>query len=100
MSDTDERPQRIRIAPGVLSREVHGEAVLLHLDSGEYFGLDAVATRMWQLLAEWGDPKRVESAICEEYGVEPQSASRDVKAFVGRLLEQRLIELAGPEPQA
>lgn len=100
MSDNDGRTPRIRIAPGVLSREVHGEAVLLHLDSGEYFGLDAMATRMWQLLSELGDPKRVESAICEEYDVEPQSASRDVKAFVSRLLEQRLVELVGPEPQA
>jgi hypothetical protein len=96
----DERARRVRVAPGVLSREVHGEAVLLHLDSGEYFGLDEVATRMWQLLSELGDLPRVESAICEEYNVDPASASRDVTAFVGQLLEKRLIEFAGPEAQS
>lgn len=99
MSENEGRRQ-VRIAPGVLSREIHGEAVLLHLDSGEYFGLDEMATRMWQLLSEFGDVSRVESAICEEYDVAPESASRDVNAFVGQLLEKRLVELAGPEAQA
>jgi hypothetical protein len=97
---SDDRTRRVRVAPGVLSREVHGEAVLLHLDSGEYFGLDEVATRMWQLLAEFGDVLRVESAICEEYDVDPEAAARDVTAFVGQLLEKRLLEFAGPEAQA
>jgi hypothetical protein len=97
--NADERTRRIRIAPGVLSREVHGEAVLLHLDSGEYFGLDGVATRMWQLLSELGDLPRVESAMCEEYDIEPAAAARDVKAFVGQLMEKRLIEFAGAEAQ-
>jgi len=94
-----ERTRRVRVAAGVLSREVHGEAVLLHLDSGEYFGLDGMATRMWQLLSELGDVQRVESMICEEYDVEPESASKDVNALVSQLLEKRLLEIAGPEVQ-
>ena len=28
-----------RVSPSVLAREVQGEAILLHLDTGEYFGL-------------------------------------------------------------
>ena len=41
---------RIRIPDGVVFREVKGEAVLLELETGRYYGLDEVGTRIWQLL--------------------------------------------------
>jgi len=36
------------IPEGVVSREIEGETVLLNLESGRYFGLNAVGTRVWQ----------------------------------------------------
>ena len=42
--------QRIRAASAVLVKPMEDEAVLLHLDTEQYFGLDAVASRMWTLL--------------------------------------------------
>jgi len=98
---TDARTtDHVRVAQGVLSREVQGEAVLLHLDSGEYFGLDAVATRIWQLLSETGDVRRAESAICKEFDVEPALAAKDVRDLVAQLLRMRLLEVPGPEGAA
>ena len=91
------KADRVRVAEGVLSREVQGEAVLLHLDSGEYFGLDAVATRVWQLLSESGDVSRVESTISEEFEVDPARASKDVRDLVAELLRMRLLEESGSE---
>ena len=38
------------VPPQVLARVVGEETVLLHLDSGTYFGLDPVGTRAWQLI--------------------------------------------------
>ena len=43
---------RVRIPESVLFQELDGEAVLLHLESGVYFGLDPIGTRMWHLLEE------------------------------------------------
>jgi len=42
----------IIIPDDVLFRELDGEAVLLNLKTGIYFGLNPVATRMWQLIVE------------------------------------------------
>ena len=47
-----EVPDRLRVHKSVLSRELGGETVLLNLESGVYYGLDAVGTRAWNLLAE------------------------------------------------
>ena len=46
---------RIEISEDVLFQEVGGETVLLDLASEQYFGLDAVGTRIWQLLGEGAD---------------------------------------------
>ena len=43
--------QTITLSPDVISQEVSGETVLLDLESENYFGLDAVGTRIWQLNA-------------------------------------------------
>ena len=88
-----------RISTSVLSREVQGEAVLLHLDSGEYFGLDSVGARIWQLLTVHGDLAVVEAAMREEYDVDPDVASRDLSRLVTELVDRKLIEIA-EEPAA
>jgi len=44
--------QTVKLLPDVLSQEVDGETVLLNLNSENYFGLDEIGTRIWQLLQE------------------------------------------------
>jgi hypothetical protein len=87
-------PRRIaRVSPSVLSREVHGEAILLHLDSGEYFGLDTVGARVWQLIGEKGDLIDVEATLGREYDVDRARLARDVERIVAELIARHLIEI-------
>jgi hypothetical protein len=82
-----------RVSPSVLSREVHGEAVLLHLDTGEYFGLDEVGARIWQLIAEKGDLQEVAAAMYEEYDADEASIAADLNRIVDELVAKRLIDV-------
>jgi len=41
-----------RAPDGVLFRELEGEAVILSVEGGTYYGLDDVGTRMWTALLE------------------------------------------------
>lgn len=87
-------PKRIaRISASTLYREVQGESVLLHLDSGEYFGLDDVGTRVWQLIVENGDLDKVEAAMLEEFDVDQPTLSSDLRKMVDELAAKRLIEI-------
>ena len=45
---------RVAIPESVIAREVDGETVLLNLDTGIYFGLDAVGTAIWRAIQEDG----------------------------------------------
>jgi hypothetical protein len=88
-------PKRIaRVSPNTLCRQVQGESVLLQLDNGEYFGLDAVATRVWQLIVEKGDLTEVEALMLQEFDVDPAVLSADLRRVVDEFLAKDLIEIA------
>ena len=53
-----------------------GEAVLLDLASGTYFGLDAVGTRIWELLDQRQPLAAILDAILDEYDVEEHARER------------------------
>jgi hypothetical protein len=83
----------IRINPSTLHREIQGEGVLLQLDTGQYFGLDEMAERMWALMMEHGDLARVETKLLEEFDVEPDALAGDLDRFVNALIERQLVEV-------
>jgi hypothetical protein len=81
----------VRIGEDTVFRELAGEAVLLQLDAGMYFGLDAVGTRLWRLIAERGRLRDVFDAAREEFDVEPATLERDLLALVTQLAEKNLV---------
>ncbi|MFT3925901.1 MAG: PqqD family protein [Myxococcales bacterium] len=89
---------RIRPSDKTLFRNVEGEAVLLGLNAGSYFGLDPVGTRMWELIAERGLLRDVVSGIVAEFEVDAARVETDLLKLVSALLEKQLVELAGSGP--
>jgi hypothetical protein len=82
---------RLRVHSSVLSRELGGETVLLNLESGVYYGLDPVGTRVWNLLAQDLTVADVHSIMVEEYDVAPETLQRDLEELVGELCEKQLL---------
>jgi Coenzyme PQQ synthesis protein D (PqqD) len=82
---------RISIPPSVLFRDLGGEAVVLDLESGCYYGLDEVGTRIWNLLGSHGDMGRIEAALLAEYDVDREQLAGDLTEFVRSLAEQGLL---------
>lgn len=81
----------LRIAHNVVFRELAGESVLLNLDTGTYFGLDAVGTRVWTLIAEQGSTSSAIDTLLAEYDVDAPRLEKDVTALIDRLLAKRLL---------
>ena len=83
----------LRVSPDTLYRDLHGEGILLQLETGQYFGLDEVAHRMWQLLVEHGDLELVRQALVAEYAVDPQTLATDLERFTAQLVEKKLVDI-------
>ncbi len=74
----------------LLIETVRDETVILDLHSGDYYALNAVASRMLQLYRELGDGDAVVARISDEYAVEPAAARADLDGLLQDLARQGL----------
>jgi hypothetical protein len=84
---------RVKLSEDVLLQELQGNAVLLDLKTGVFFGLDKVGTRMWTLMGETGSLAGVVETIVAEFDVTEDKCTEDVLSLVRRLEEQSLLTI-------
>lgn len=76
-----------------VSADLAGEAAILNLKSGIYYGLDSVGARIWRLIVEPRTIAEIEDVLVAEYEVEPSQCGPDVLAFIEQLAEEGLVDL-------
>jgi hypothetical protein len=86
----------LRVADGVLTRMAGSEMVLLDLDSEEFFGLDGVGARVFELLEEPRSFDDVITTLLREYDVDPETLTADVTALVSDLVARKLVVIDTP----
>lgn len=76
-----------------LSCDLAGEAVILNLKSGVYYGLDHLGARIWNLIQKPAIVKEIRDTLLKEYDVQPDTCERDLLALLERLAAEGLIEV-------
>lgn len=84
---------KISISEQILTQNIDDELVLLHIDTGRYFGLQPIGHRIWQLLSEHKDTDQVYTALLSEYTVDGATLRQDLDELVASLLDARLLTL-------
>jgi hypothetical protein len=84
----------VRPNPDLLSSELEGEAVILDLSSGVYFGLNEVGARIWELLQAGRDLRSVRATLLEEFDVPPSRCEADLLELVRRMAADGLVHVA------
>jgi Coenzyme PQQ synthesis protein D (PqqD) len=82
---------RLTIPEHVMVRRLGDECVILDMASGTYFGLDAIGTRVWQLLSETGSASEIGEQLAREYDVTPREAAADLQRLVEELAANGLL---------
>ena len=85
--------QNVTLSPEVISQEVSGETVLLDLESENYFGLDEVGTRIWQLIKETNDLQAIYQTLLTEYDVSEERLQQDLDTLLGEIAGLGLVTL-------
>jgi hypothetical protein len=85
------------LADKVVFDEIGGETVLLNLDSGQYFTLDEVGTRILQLLGQQGTVDSTIATMTREYDATPDRIRSDLNNLLQELLSHGLIEKSSQE---
>jgi Coenzyme PQQ synthesis protein D (PqqD) len=81
----------LRLSPDVVFRDLEGEAVILDLASGRYFGLNAVGTRIWTLLDAGTAVDAIVGTLAGEYDADADQIARDVTRLLDDLLSRGLV---------
>ena len=83
----------ITLPPRVLFQTVDGGVVLLDIESGEYYGLNEVGTRIWTLLHVESSLIEILSALRIEYCVPEERLRSDIQQFLHHLQARGLIQI-------
>lgn len=83
----------VSIPPEVLFQEVGEETVILSIESGEYYGVNEVGSRIWALLVESQPMKNVIGTLIKEYNVSVECVRADLQQFLAQLQSRNLIEI-------
>jgi len=86
--------QRFTLSADVVSRVLDGDAVLLDLASGKYLGLNAVATRVWELLGQGQAFGAIRAGLLTEFEVPAAVLDGDLDQLFADLQERALIRPA------
>lgn len=70
------------------------ESAILDMQSSVYYGMNAVATRVWNLLQHPKSIREIRDAIVDEYDVTSEQCERDVLELLDQMKSEGLIELA------
>jgi hypothetical protein len=74
----------------VIDRVVDGEALLIHLSTGNYFSLNGIGTAIWESLDGTKTIRALAEDISAEYDVDPEQAQADALNLVGDLVKEGL----------
>jgi hypothetical protein len=86
------RDSIVAAVPDHLTCDLSGEAAILHLSDGIYYGLNDTGAFLWQRLQQ---PIRVgdlHDALLAEFDVSAEETERDILQLLNTLAEAKLIE--------
>lgn len=84
----------ISTAPDQIASELGGEAVILNLASGMYYGLNEVGARVWELIQQPCTFGSILHSLLEEYDVQPDICEQDLTKILMDMKEACLIEVS------
>ena len=83
----------VRRVADQVSCDMAGEAIVLNMKSGVYFGMDQVAALIWNLIEKPRTVGEIRDAIMQEYEVDSDTCEQDLRSFLDHLQSAGLIEI-------
>jgi len=78
----------------VFANEIDGEAVMMNIQTGKYYGLDEIGSRIWELMEHKIQVKEIIGQLQKEYDVSEQQCKTDVLNLLNELKSNQLIEIS------
>jgi hypothetical protein len=81
------------VAKDQVSCDLKGQAAILNLNDGMYYGLNEVGARIWSLLSEPITVGLIRDQLEREYDVDGDRCEKDLVTLLSQLQDAGLIEV-------
>ena len=75
----------------IIARKLKGETVLLNMDNGDYFTLNEMGTRIYDLICRGIDIEDITDTLLEEYDVGRDRLASDIAGLVEEMRQKNII---------
>lgn len=82
-----------RINLDVAETEFEGNIVLMHIENGKYYNLNATSSDLWRWLEEKSLVADLITKLCAKYDCSQEQATEDLFALLQQLLRIRLLSV-------
>lgn len=82
----------VAIPEHVLSNNLGDETVLLNLQTGIYYGLDPVGSRIWALIQKHGKLGTLHALLLDQYEATSEQMWTDLVALLAQMRQKGLVE--------
>jgi hypothetical protein len=77
--------------PEIVTSNIDGEIVMMSIDNGEYYGLDEIASRIWELIEKPISVNSLIEALMDEFEVNKPDCANDTLEFLSEMANKGLI---------
>jgi len=81
-----------------VSCDMLGQATILDLRGGQYYGLNTIGTRIWDWIQEPKPISQILSMLVNEYDVDAERCETDLVVLLRELEQKGLIKIADEKP--
>jgi hypothetical protein len=82
---------RLQRKSDLLFNEIDGEVVMLSVENSEYYGMDKVGSRIWEILEQPVVFKDLIFKLLEEYDVSEEQCLKETLEYLNKLCDKNLI---------
>jgi hypothetical protein len=91
---------KVKLPKEVVWTKLGDEVAILNSATGTYFGLDAVGSRIWCLMADGLAIDEVVARLLSEYEVDEERIRKDLTDLIAELQQRSLVKIATDEDLA
>jgi len=77
--------------PAVIADDIDGEIVIMNLERGSYYGLDALGADIWRMIMAGETGQNISARISKHFGVDAGRVGIDISALIEKMLENELL---------
>ena len=84
---------KIKLNQELLQSEIDGETIMMSIDNGKYYGLNTVASKIWEIIKDEPLFSELIDKLTSEYNVEKEQCIIDTKSFIENLVKNKLVKI-------